>query len=479
MKRVIIVSLVLSIAFNGVFAQNYKNIDSLKTVIKKTPKPDTKTVNLYRLIVINYIYSKPDSALYYNSLAKKIAKDLHYQTGLFRINLTDALCYSLQRKDSLALQLALTCLKEAETDSDNGEKLKRAYAYLGSISFHIRDFESAIKYNRKFYSLLSTSKADSGLLATYYEHMGEMYDQMNELDSAESYITKSFQLYSKLGRLRDFSYYLMGNIYAKRNQFNLALQFYREAKSASVLNRITGEGLKNKMDIEIGFARVFKQLNQIDSAIAHAKEAYRISTDITIPREKLESLTLLTELYKQKGNVDSAYLYLNNLSVLKDTLVSEEKIKAIQSLSFSEENRQEKLNEEKEKEQEERNHNIQLASIAIGILTIAIIFLLLSNSIIVSHKVVEFLSVLVLLVVFEFINLLIHPFLESITQHSPVLMLMGLVCIAALIIPLHHRLEHWATHKLVEKNKAIRLAKAKKTIEELEEKEEDNNLETL
>ena len=98
-----------------------------------------------------------------------------------------------------------------------------------------------------------------------------------------------------------------------------------------------------------------------------------------------------------------------------------------------------------------------------------IVFLLLSRSIIVSHKLVEILSVIALLVVFEFINLLIHPWLEKITHHSPILMLLALVAIAALIVPLHHKLEHWTTKKLVEKNKAIRLAQAKKTIEELEE----------
>ncbi len=74
-----------------------------------------------------------------------------------------------------------------------------------------------------------------------------------------------------------------------------------------------------------------------------------------------------------------------------------------------------------------------------------------------------------LLIVFEFLNLLLHPFLESFTHHSPVLMLLALVCIAAFLIPLHHKLEKWATHKLVEKNIAIRLAIAKKTIENLEE----------
>jgi cell wall assembly regulator SMI1 len=51
-------------------------------------------------------------------------------------------------------------------------------------------------------------------------------------------------------------------------------------------------------------------------------------------------------------------------------------------------------------------------------------------------------------------------------------MLLALVCIAALLVPLHHKIEKWTTAKLVEKNKQIRLAAAKKTIEQLEK---DNN----
>jgi hypothetical protein len=47
-------------------------------------------------------------------------------------------------------------------------------------------------------------------------------------------------------------------------------------------------------------------------------------------------------------------------------------------------------------------------------------------------------------------------------------MVLALVRIAAILVPLHHKVEHWATAKLVEKNKQIRLASAKKTIEELE-----------
>jgi len=42
-----------------------------------------------------------------------------------------------------------------------------------------------------------------------------------------------------------------------------------------------------------------------------------------------------------------------------------------------------------------------------------------------------------------------------------------------MLIPLHHKIEKWSIEKMVEKNKAIRLAAAKKTIEKLEKKSEN------
>ena len=46
--------------------------------------------------------------------------------------------------------------------------------------------------------------------------------------------------------------------------------------------------------------------------------------------------------------------------------------------------------------------------------------------------------------------------------------MLEMVCIAALLVPLQHHLEKWISHRLVEKNKKIRLAAAKKTIAKLE-----------
>lgn len=43
--------------------------------------------------------------------------------------------------------------------------------------------------------------------------------------------------------------------------------------------------------------------------------------------------------------------------------------------------------------------------------------------------------------------------------------------IAAVLIPLHHRLEHLVIRKLTRRNKAIRLEAARKTVARLEKEE--------
>jgi hypothetical protein len=148
-------------------------------------------------------------------------------------------------------------------------------------------------------------------------------------------------------------------------------------------------------------------------------------------------------------------------------LSSKESQQALQGLAFDEQLRQQELATTEFKAKEERKHDLQYAAIAIGLICFIILFFVLSRSIIVKPKFIEFFGVLGLLAVFEFINLFIHPYLDKATNHSPVLMLLVLIVIGALLIPLHHKLEKWMTHVMVEKNKKIRLEAAEKTIAEL------------
>jgi hypothetical protein len=47
-------------------------------------------------------------------------------------------------------------------------------------------------------------------------------------------------------------------------------------------------------------------------------------------------------------------------------------------------------------------------------------------------------------------------------------MLLAITAIAGLLIPMHHRMEHFITNMLVSKNNRERLEAARRTIEELE-----------
>lgn len=179
----------------------------------------------------------------------------------------------------------------------------------------------------------------------------------------------------------------------------------------------------------------------------------------------------LQEIYHKTGNPDSAYFYSRLESELKDSAFGQQKIYRLQSLAFAEQLRVRDEDLKKQKADEQRRREIQYLSIGIGIIALSILFLLLSHSIVANEGVIRFMGIVSLLVVFEFINLLIHPFLERVTHHNSIFMLVALVCLAALLIPLHHRLEKWAVHRLVEKNKKIRLAAAKKTIAKLEKED--------
>jgi hypothetical protein len=185
---------------------------------------------------------------------------------------------------------------------------------------------------------------------------------------------------------------------------------------------------------------------------------------------KLSAAGFLRQAFDSLHKIDSAYYYAKMKDALNDSVFNQNNINKIQAMEFNEQLRAIEDNAKKTEEALQRKQNIQYALIALGIIIFVILFLLLSRTVVVNERLISFFAILGLLVVFEFINLLIHPWLASFTFNSPVLMLLALVIIASLLIPFHHRLEKWIKEKMIEKNKAIRLAAAKKTIEKLEKK---------
>ena len=337
---------------------------------------------------------------------------------------------------------------------------------LGNIYKNAGENERAIAAYFKGIEYKTNAKLQGyGLEVMPIANLGFIYLETNKLDSALIFTQNAYELNLKNESkvmeqdiLRHF-----GTIHSKMGNELLAKSYFVMAING-LLNKVGGRSLSITYS---AFAEHFNSFNQKDSSIFYAKKAIEVVNNKATFYLGMQPAKLLSEIY-EKTNSDSALKYIKLYQIANDSIYSFKANQQLQQLSFAEDLRQQEVAAEKAKAEDERKQNIQYALIALGIIILFTLYLLLSRSFITNTKLIEFFGVVALLIVFEFLNLLLHPFLERVTHHSPVLMLLALVCIAALLVPLHHKLEKWAMHKLVEKNKAIRLASAKKTIEELE-----------
>lgn len=319
--------------------------------------------------------------------------------------------------------------------------------------------------------LSSTAHAEKGhnekMKAWAPSNLGAVYLATNKLDSSLMYSQRAYEIFTRLKIVSNNPYVFinLGGVHSKLGNTPLAMGYFNMA-----LNR--SEGINNIRYRNLtctSLAEHFRRNNQTDSCAFYARKAIETVNNTSFFYLSSKPAKLLADIY-EKTNCDSTLKYANLLKTASDSLTSNKINQQVLMMTFEEDLRQQELAADKMKEVQQRKQNIQYALLALGIITFIITFLLLSRKHITNTKLIQFLGVVALLLVFEFLNLLLHPFLERITHHSPVLMLLALVCIAALLVPLHHKLEHWATTKLVEKNKQIRLAEAKKTIQELETK---------
>ncbi len=299
-------------------------------------------------------------------------------------------------------------------------------------------------------------------------NLGAVYLAINNLDSSLMYSQRCYENAVRLKVTTNLSFLFtnLGGVQSKMGNAPLAVSYFNMAINQSL-------GTSNIRYLNLvytGLADHYHRFKQTDSSLFYAKKAIAVVNNTSFFYLSSKSAQLLTDIY-EKTNCDSTLKYAKVYKTAADSLNSSKANQQIQLMTFEEDLRQQEAAAEKIKVEQQRKQNIQYALLALGIISFIITFLLLSRRHITNTKLIQFLGVVALLLVFEFLNLLLHPFLERITHHSPVLMLLALVCIAALLVPLHHKLEKWATHKLVEKNKQIRLASAKKTIEELEKSE--------
>ena len=424
---------------------------------------------------INYIYS---------FLRNTSKTNIEYYS-----NATKLLDYFTKRNDEIGITTSINGIAEYYfQNGDNAEALDYYYrnlnrkkllndtsgiieAYINIISTHdnANNFSDGITATKNALNYVTQDTGDYSF-SFYYCFIANFCAQSSQPDTGIYYAQKAIAVDEKNNNKRRlaFSIATLAENYIAKGENDIALPFLKKAMDYTIETN-GNDGMFAFLYND--YAQIYLAKKQYDSFFFYGKKSVLLSNKISYQQQKLRTFEYFYRAFDQIGKYDSALKYYKLAISIKENNYSVEKAKAIEAAKFKQLVSQKELEEKQLQLIMERKQNIQYILIAVSLVTLLIVFFLLSRSIIVNEKWISFFSVLGLLVFFEFINLVLHPFLERITHHNQLLMLLALVMLASLLIPLHHKLEKWTKAKLIEKNKRIRLAQAKKTIIELENSE--------
>lgn len=446
----------------------HKYIDSLQATLVNTSKPIDRFNTIVKISELHFLVDggKFDSSTAIQLL--KIAQQLKNDSLLAISYNWIGSWFGFVKGDNItALEYYFKAIPLAEAVRDK-RRISSLYFDIGLVYFSLQNNEEAGRYIRMGGENLPdlSSPMYDYMLVQYQRNMAQYYLSGNQLDSALHH-AQAFEETSRRIKSISFLYgafYTNAQIYAKRGDKEMAELYFKKAIAIADSNTLSS----NKLVFYQGYIPFLLDNKKNAEAHAQAEQLMDIATKDDNNNMKLTGAGFMRQVFDSLHQVDSAYYYARMEASINAAIFSQNNTNKIQSLAFNEKLRLMEDEAKRAAETEQRKENIQYVLIALGIITLLTLYLLLSRSFITNTRLIEFFGVIGLLIVFEFLNLLLHPFLEKITHHSPVLLLLALFCIAALLVPFHHKVEKWATNKLVEKNKKIRLAAARKTITQLE-----------
>ena len=413
------------------------SIDSLKKELLNT-KEDTSKANI--LYDISYLYRRfdYDSALHYAMLLLQQSK-ARFPRGEMRAYAAAGAALRYSGNYTTAIEFFLKGLQLAEKYK-MPEEIFQCYHGLSTTTKDMGDYKQALEYGRRAMEYESFSPVGKMVVAG---NLADLYERMNNVDSALQYANSSYQEAMKQTDLYGKAFILetLGNIEEKLGNQQLAIAYL----TLSMKNAIEGNWKRELAEACTSLSKIYLRNNQPDSAYYYSSIVISNDHGLFYKLGIANVSELLEQYFEKKGMIDSALFYYKLATSTRDKILGEEKIRQVQNLQFNERIRQQEIAAAKAKEKEERAHDLQFISIALFIILFIGGVIVLNRRI--NTKWVEFLEVLALLLLFEFINLLVHPLAGSITGHQPIFMLLILMCLAAVLVPVHHRVEKWVKQR--------------------------------
>lgn len=401
--------------------------------------------------------------------------------------------YRAKNEKILALRNFFNALHIAE-DINNQPLIKNCYVNLYIFYASIEAYDKAIDNLSDAYHVMDKIKEKNvpyqkTIFTTY---LGNLYAGKKNYDMAISYYERSIRMADSLrfSTLKVPAYVGILNQYLRMDEPDKALAYLNSAPGRELKVYLSNFGMGSVIDQAFGV--IYTELGRYDSARFYLEKARPMFENSTNEGQKISFYSQLALFYRKSGNNASAIEYylkvkemsekngmlesIRNASRQLDTLYTQtgdlalagkfkgiyylykdsiETLKREKELTQVEadDEQQRLIKKEKEaQEQKRRRNNIQYMSIVIGIVVLFMTLVVL-GMFKVSAGLIKAIGFFVFLLLFEFIFLVFKKNIYSITHGEPLKDLAFMIALAALLVPLHHWLEHRVLHYLTSHNR--------------------------
>jgi tetratricopeptide (TPR) repeat protein len=352
---------------------------------------------------------------------------------------------------------------------------------LSLVYYNLGQYPKALQLMQRSLEL-RTALADSEGIAATLNNISNVYLALGDDAASERALRRSMSAYTRLNDPRGVFGCLMGLGTMYNNQHrpresmlhymraytlmveqgfekeqgqgavNMGLAYTREGRvdSAEYYFRLTLEILERNgdhRDLSIcltALADLYSDQGRLPQALALSQRGYAVSTEIRHRESLMKAAESLYNVYKALGRADSALRYYEEFITLRDTLTSQDVLRQIARQEMTHEQEMERLRKtEAERllaESTARRNGLIYSGV---ILAVVMVFglILLSRRLKLSHRMIQALTFVWTLILFEFVLVLLDPFNDSLTQQNPLLKLLINLGLALVIFPVHRILE--------------------------------------
>lgn len=232
--------------------------------------------------------------------------------------LLSAKLYHYQESTQYCLE-GIACIEDIKGNRKN-VYLATLHADIASNYYELEQFENSLKYDKL--GLVYLNRNDHiDVYVTGHLFVADDFSALSQFDSSSVYLEKvrPIVLQLKKPNLDVRFYYILGGIYRKKKEWNMALNNYQKANEAA-------KKMKDNFQIvnsEEGLAVCCLHKGNLTKARLLAIHVLTESARINIPLFKVQALQLLTEIEDKAGNIAKAYQYQKQFVAVSDSIKKE------------------------------------------------------------------------------------------------------------------------------------------------------------